>query len=304
MTKVPELDMFNGSYFDAYKGLYSLVAHEVTELRSMFSEGAVNNINGYKVGILTKLMFASSSFMTVIETNHDYSSAATILRSIADNLSSYILIYHNPQKNEIQLRHNLFLYDGFQTRKKSIQSIIPKDDSVISMIEKQQIQQGVEFATNDTENAIKYCLKEIRSDDLYKQYKEEIEYLIRLKRDNWKYVSLEKYKEKPLSWGDMYPLINGKEASKFFISYLSQFVHGLSSSNLSIDNTKPETFFPMIHIGITFLGKIHEFAQEDFGISKEILQKNFFKTDYGREHLSYVSPSYIKHILKMLNKKH
>ena len=70
--KVSELDMFNGSYFDAYKGLYSLVAHEVTELRSMFSEGAVNNINGYKVGILTKLMFASSSFMTVIETNHDY----------------------------------------------------------------------------------------------------------------------------------------------------------------------------------------------------------------------------------------
>lgn len=60
----------------------------------------------------------------------------------------------------------------------------------------------------------------------------------------------------------------------------------------------------MIHIGITFLGKIHEFAQKDFGISKEILQKNFFKTDYGREHLSYVSQSYIKHILKMLNKMH
>lgn len=70
MITIPELKMFNGSYYDAYKGLYSLVAHEVTQLRSIFPEGAVDDINGYKVRILTKIMFASCSFMTVIEKNH------------------------------------------------------------------------------------------------------------------------------------------------------------------------------------------------------------------------------------------
>ena len=148
-----------------------------------------------------------------------------------------------------------------------------------------------------------YSLKEIKGNVLYKQYKTEIEYLISLDYDNWRFKSLKNFKQK-FSWGDMYPLINGKKASKFFISYLSQFVHGLSSSNLSIDNTKPETFYPMIHIGITFLGKIHEFVQEDFGISKEILQNNFFKTDYGIELLSYVSQTYIENIFKKPNIKY
>lgn len=303
MITIPELKIFNESYFDAYKGLYSLVAHEVTQLRSKFSEGAVNDINGYKVGILTKLMFASCSFMTVIENNHDYSSAAAILRSIADNLASYILIYRNQNADEIALRHYLFLYDGLNTRLKVIQSIKPTDDVTISESEKKQTQQGVRVAIGDTLNAMDYSLKEIKGNVLYKQYKTEIEYLISLDYDNWRFKSLKNFKQK-FSWGDMYPLINGKKASKFFISYLSQFVHGLSSSNLSIDNTKPETFYPMIHIGITFLGKIHEFVQEDFGISKEILQNNFFKTDYGIELLSYVSQTYIENIFKKPNIKY
>ena len=32
-----------------------------------------------------------------------------------------------------------------------------------------------------------------------------------------------------------------------------------------------ETFEPLIGIGISFLGKIHEFAQNDFGIEKNNL---------------------------------
>ena len=284
--------MFNGSYYDAYKGLYSLVAHEVTQLRSMFPEGAVDDINGYKVGILTKIMFASCSFMTVIEINHDYSTAATILRSIADNLASYILIYRNQNADEVSLRHYLFLYDGLNTRLKSIQAIKPTDDNAISELEKEQTQQGVTTAVEDSLNGIDYSLKKIRNSILYKEYKTEIEYLIALKYDNWRFNSLKKYKQK-LSWQEIYPLINGKESSTYFLSYLSQYVHGLSSSNLSIDNTNPKTFYPMIHIGITFLGKILEFAQNDFGISKDILLKDFLMTEYGRDHLSYVNPSYL-----------
>lgn len=302
MITIPELKMFNGSYYDAYKGLYSLVAHEVTQLRSIFPEGAVDDINGYKVRILTKIMFASCSFMTVIEKNHDYSSAATILRSIADNLASYILIYRNQNADEVALRHYLFLYDGLNTRLKSILVIKPTDDNAVSELEKEQTQQGVTAAVEDSLNGIDYSLKEIRNSILYKEYKTEIEYLIALKYDNWRFKSLKKYKQK-LSWQEIYPLINGKESSTYFLSYLSQYVHGLGSSNLSIDNTNPETFYPMIHIGITFLGKIHEFVQNDFGISKEILQKDFFSTDYGKEHLSYVNPSYLKKILKNIYNK-
>lgn len=301
MITIPELNMFNNSYYDAYKGIYSLIAHEVTQLRSMFPEGAVNNINGYKVGILTKIVYASNSFMMIIENNHDYSSAATILRSIADNLASYILIYHNRNNDEILLRHYLFLYDGLRTRLEAMQSIHPSGDGTILEREKEEIQNGVMNAITDTKKAMDFSLKEIRNNALYKNHKKEIEYLICLNHENWRYSSLKNYKQR-LSWKKMYPLINGKGSSGYFLSYLSQYVHGLSSSNLIVKNTNPHTFEPMISIGVTFLGKILEFAQNDFGVPKEILQKDFFKTVYGKNHLSYVNTSYLERFVNDISK--
>lgn len=297
MITIPEIDKYNGSYYDAYKAIYSLVAHEVTVLRTLFPEGAVDSIDGYKVGVLTKLMHAACSFMVVIEQTHDYASAATILRSIADNLASYILIYHDPNNDEVYLRHNLFLYDGFRTRLNAILSIKPTDNKSISELEKKQVQQDVELAVKNTNNAIKYSLSEIRGCVLYGLHKTEIEYLIKLNHDNWKYESLLKYKH-ILKWKDMYPIINGKESSSFFLSYLSQYVHGLSSSNLSINNTNPDTFAPMIGIGITFLGKINEFVQKDFGVELTTLMHGFLDSEYGIEHFSYINPIYLEEILK------
>lgn len=297
MITIPGLERYNGSYYDAYKAIYSLVAYEVEELRSMFPEKAINSIDGYKVGILAKMMFASCSFMVIIEQTHDYSSAATILRSIADNLASYILVYHEKNKDELLLRHYLFLYDGFNTRLNGRLAIMPNTDSSIPKIEEEMLQKMVREANIKDEKAIALCLTKIRSNNLYKKYTTELEYLINHKK--WNYISLEKYKERN-TWEKMYPLINGKESSSVYISYLSQFVHGLSSSNLIYDANNTNTFNELIGIGITFLGKINDFAQNDFNIDKKALMHNFFQSEFGKVHLSYVTAEYLESFLKSI----
>lgn len=297
MITIPGLERFNGSYYDAYKAIYSLVAYEVEELRSKFPEKAINSIDGYKVGILAKLMFASCSFMVIIEQTHDYSSAATILRSIADNLASYILVYHEKDKDELLLRHYLFLYDGLNTRLNGRLAIIPNTDSSIPKTEEEMLQKMVQEANINDEKAIAMCLTNIRSNNLYKKFTTELEYLINYKK--WNYISLEKYKERN-TWEKMYPLINGKESSSVYISYLSQFVHGLSSSNLIYDANNTNTFNELIGVGITFLGKINDFAQNDFNIDKNTLMHNFFQSEFSRIHLSYVNPDYLESLLKSI----
>lgn len=297
MITIPGLERFNGSYYDAYKSIYSLVAYEVEELRSKFPEKAINSINGYKVGILAKIVFASCSFMVIIEQTHDYSSAATILRSIADNLASYILVYHEKDKDELLLRHSLFLYDGLNTRLNGRLVIKPNSDPSIPKIEEEMLQKTIKEATTNDEKAIAFCLANIRSNNLYKKHNTEVEYLINHKK--WNYISLEKYKERN-TWEKMYPLINGKESSSVFISYLSQFVHGLSSSNLIYETNDTNTFNELIGVGITFLGKINDFAQNDFNIDKNTLMQNFFQSKYSRVHLSYVNPDYLESLLKSI----
>lgn len=289
MITFPELEKYNGSYFDAYKAIYCITAYEVEQLRSLFPEGAIDDINGYKIRILTKIMHASYSFVVIIEQAHDYSSAANILRSIADNLASYILVYHDKNKDELLLRHFLFLYDGLDTRLKGRLAITLDPNTPISKSEKDDLRKIMDNATLDDENAIDFCLKKIRSNNLYNKYSAEIEYLIKHKK--WKYTSLTKYKEQ-YTWEKMYPFINGKESSSIFISYLSQYVHGLSSSNLIYNTSNPNTFYELIGIGITFLGKINDFAQNDFGIKKEELYKNFFQSDFSKDYLSHISPDF------------
>lgn len=297
MITIPELENYNGSYYDAYKAIYSLVAFEVEQLRSMFPEKAINNIDGYKVGILTKLMFASCSFMVIIEQTHDYSSAATILRSIADNLASYILVYHEKNADELLLRHYLFLYDGLNSRLNGRLAINPDTNTSIPKTEEDLLKKAIEDATINDNNTITICLNSIRSNNLYINYSTEIEFLI--EHRNWKYISLDKYKNS-FKWEKMYPLINGKESSSVFLSYLSQYVHGLSSSNLFYDIDNTSTFNELIGIGITFLGKINDFAQNDFNIDKQALMHNFFRSEFGKVHLSYVNPEHLESLLKTL----
>ena len=58
-----------------------------------------------------------------------------------------------------------------------------------------------------------------------------------------------------------------------------------------------ETFEPLIGIGITFLDKIHEFAQNDFGIEKNNLIEGFLKSEYATDYLSCIEPSHLHSLL-------
>lgn len=298
MFSITGLEKFNGSYFDAYKAIYSLCAYEVKKLRTLFPEKAINDINGYKVGIITKEMYAFHSMITIIETNQDYSTSASILRSIADNLSTYILIYHQKIQDELLLRHYLYLIDGLNVRYSVMCSIHPPKDAPISNDEKQDTERNVSFAKKNTLDAISFCKEKIRMLNIYNEKGNAINHLLKTK-NSWRYKSLDCYKQ-IFTWKEMYQLINGNESSKNFISFLSQYVHGLSSSNLLIDINNKDTFEPLMGIGITFLGTIQEFIQNDFGIEKSYLISGFLNSDYAMDFLSYEELNHL-HLLVNLH---
>ena len=95
-------------------------------------------------------------------------------------------------------------------------------------------------------------------------------------------------------------MIDTKKSMTDMLSFFSQYVHGLSISNLTID-TSDETFEPLIGFAIALLGKVNTIINNDFGVDKLLLLKGFMQSDYGTEYLSYYSPSKLNEFINILN---
>ena len=76
---------------------------------------------------------------------------------------------------------------------------------------------------------------------------------------NWRYKSLGTTKSK-YSWEKMYDFISLNNGSSFF-SCLSEFVHGLSTSNMSFE-LGTITFEPVYGTATALLGKLWQFLEE------------------------------------------
>ncbi len=114
----------------------------------------------------------------------DDCSVNTLLRSLADHITSLLLIYSGLTKDEILLRHLLCIADGINERKKLVN--LHRGDNNIDVL-------NMEYDLTECKKCIRQC-------PLYFKHKNRIEYLI--KKRIWKYKSLT-YNEN-YNWSKLY----------------------------------------------------------------------------------------------------
>ena len=91
---------------------------------------------------------------------------------------------------------------------------------------------------------------------------------------NWRFQSLRSSPKSRFSWEKMYDLMGFKCPSSFFSS-LSDYVHGLSTSNLNLE-MEDELFDPVYSFGISLLGKLMSSLKDIFPDEfSSILSKTF-----------------------------
>lgn len=297
---IPELNAFNGSYLDSYKAFYSIVSYEVLRLNEKFNSRAINDIIGYQVGILMKVMRSFYSLITVIEDCKDYISAASIIRMIVDNIASFHLIYHEKSEDKMLLRHYLFILDGLDKRLKGMENHKLEHNGLINDEDFDALKKQVGEAIANTQQGIQYCNSAIQNLNIYINHKEFIDILI--ERCNWKYSDLEKPK-KQYTWNEMYDLIDERKSTSDTFSFFSNFVHGLSISNLTINGDDDDDFEPLIGYGIFLMSKINEIANNDFNVGRDFLTDGFLNSDWGKSYLSYYSKDRLQEIISILNIK-
>lgn len=292
------MEAYDGSYYNSYVAIFCVLAFQCERLTKLFPSNSIENMKGYQCMILNKCKNSFHTLLTVIAEEQDYYAAGTITRMITDNLASYNLIYHEGDETLKHLRHYLFIMDGLAQRKKYLCNHELKYDGIISKDEYEALEKQVTASKENTYGAIEFCERGIRNLSLYKTHKDNIESLIN--KQNWQFIDISRpnghYK-----WEQLYEKISDKRAFTDMTVYFSQFVHGLSISNLKIDKT-PSDFEPLLGFGINLMGYARQYIENDFGLSRQELSKGFLNSPYFKEYLAVSSDERKKEYYKMLNK--
>lgn len=286
---IPELDERNLSSEEFFRVIYVLLVHEMEQLILLHPSKAINNLSDYPLQLAKRIVDSAHTLYYVIEKENDYVVAFTIIRSIADMLSAFILIYGGDDIEETTLRHYLYILDGMKGRLSLLPEKIEnngrlKDHEYIGLCKQ------INDAKINYGGAVDLCVREIHNLQLYKKYPKSIDILI--ERRNWKFKNIDSPKEK-YKWEEMYDFIELKLDGQF-ISSLSDFVHGLSTSLLVVDIDET-TFEPVYGVAISLLGKLHERIGSIYKDDQPIVRKRMLSALADEA----MPEQYVNHIMEL-----
>lgn len=259
-----------------------IIAHltkEVGLLRLCIGQTTDIDIKSYPLNIIDKLTTMLTTLWKVINIDKDFYVANVVIRSIADNVALLFLIY-NKDEGEIRiLRHYLFLLDGIRSRLANL--IIPIKNDDITEEEYQKLVKQQEDFKSMLNGCKKYIIECITSLNIYNTNKLGIDMLMKNKKGeeqyNWKFKTLNitpaqiNTEKNTYNWKSMYSEI--KLPEKFFSSFLSDYVHGLSMSNITIASDK-QNMGTLVYITKVLMERIELFIHKYYTIELEDIQKN------------------------------
>lgn len=240
-------------------------------LKGNYNSSDINSVKDYSLVIAERIVKTADTLHSVIERDRDYVIANMIIRSMADSISSFILIYREEDINVKLLRHYLYIIDGLQNRINQL-SNNPTYNESISKEDYEKLCLQVKAAKQNYQEACNFSVCQIKSLPIYANNKMFIDKLI--EGHNWRFQSLRSSPKSRFSWEKMYDLMGFKCPSSFFSS-LSDYVHGLSTSNLNLE-MEDELFDPVYSFGISLLGKLMSSLKDIFPDEfSSILSKTF-----------------------------
>ena len=95
------------SFNDLYK-LYLVILEACMDtIREFHHSHYANDIKSYQSIILCRITKSLRTMIQILETSKDPISGYCLLRTIADSICTYCLIYENNYHEEVELRHYL-----------------------------------------------------------------------------------------------------------------------------------------------------------------------------------------------------
>lgn len=216
--------------------LYSfyLYMNTVKRITSLYRYASVNKLKGYVAHFCYLRLRSFDTFIKVVWKHKDYVSANCLLRMLGDCVAVFRLIYMEPDKDLLILRHCLYVIDGCE---RNLEVLPEKNINEDCLSEEELAESNKATQTNrlHRQRMIREAQEMLEASPLKQKDKAAFDRIV--KDRNWKFKEFKDYKKKgsnQYQWKELYELI---DCCKGFdlLSYISQYAHGLSMSNLVLE---------------------------------------------------------------------
>lgn len=230
---IPEFDERFKCKEDAIEHVIRICNVVINKSKCIFPKATVDNVPSYVLEFCNKVLQQVTTLIMVARERRDYNTVCSLVRNLADNVSVLRLIYGCDEEEERALRHLLYVLDGVSQRYRMLEERPMSYNGKIPRETYNALFMQVQGAKDNAAKCIQFCVDAIKVSPLYHHQHDNIDVLI--KKTNWKYKTIDKPMQ-AYSWAEMYNLLEIKEGKDMF-SYFSQYVHGLSISNIVLNDT-------------------------------------------------------------------
>ena len=232
---IPGAEKFGYSMVNRYLFSVNVYMNTVKRIYNLYKCASVKDLKGYVAHFCYLRLKSFDTFLRVLVEHRDYVTANCIMRMLGDSVAVFHLVYMEPDLNYRVLRHALYVLDGCEQGLK----VLPEDsirEGDLPEDERKKANAEILFNREHRKRLMREA-QELLDHSPLRQINEEA--FNRIVEDkNWKFKEFKDYnkkkiKENQYQWRELYERIDYVEEFDL-ISYLSQYAHCLSMSNLVI----------------------------------------------------------------------
>ena len=262
----------------------------VKRLTQLYPYNSVPFLRGYAAHFCYIRLKSFDTFSKVVVEHKDFVTACCILRMLGDCVAIFKLVYLEPDNNLRNLRHALYVLDGCERNL----DVLPDRDFPKDILPDDEWERINKTMQNSREHRLRLMREAQEMLDASPLKKKDEKAFNKIVEDrNWKFKVFKEYKKKgsnQYKWTDLYSLID--ECKDFdLLSFLSQYAHGLSMSNLNIEMTE-EAINGLMAEATGLIDRLHEYTME------------FFKEEYPYILKGYLDPKMRDKILACYEEKY
>lgn len=269
---------------------FHMYMNTVKRLTSLYQYASVQYLKGYVAHFCYLRLKSFDTLIKVIVEHKDYLSANCLLRMLGDSVAVFRLIYGEKDKDLMLLRHALYEIDGCESN----MAVLPEDynnDGSLPDEEFEESQKQIKFNREHRQRRKRQAQEILDYSPLQVRDKAAFDKIVEDR--NWKFKEFKFYKKKGCNqykWQELYDLI---DECKYFdlLSYISQFAHGLSMSNLVIQIDE-SNMSGIVAEAVGLIDRLHDYTL------------NFFADDYQYIMEGLLDPEMRDKILSYFNEQH
>lgn len=252
---------FGYSMVNRYLHSFYFYMNTVQRVCKLYPYASVKNIRGYVAHACYIRLKSFDTFLKVVVEHRDYVTACCIMRMLGDSVAVFHLIYSEPNEFLRLLRHSLYVIDGCERNLMVLPKSTPKD----GLPEKELIENNKQIDINIEHR--ERMMREAQEilDFLPQKRLNEKAFNKIVKDRNWKFKEFKDYKKintNQYKWNELYEQIEYCEGYDL-LSYMSQYAHGLSMSNLVI-NLNAQNCDSVIAEALGLLDRMYMYVMEFF----------------------------------------